>query len=49
MQALLYLIDTEDDLRRAIAVCSTKKLKIVHRKYHRILRPTLQPSQRKRS
>jgi hypothetical protein len=37
MQALLYLIDTEDDLRRAIAVCSTKKLKIVYRKYHRKL------------
>ena len=31
MQALLYLIDTEDDLRRAIAVCAGKGMAIVHR------------------
>jgi len=37
MQALLRMIDTEDDLRRAMAVCSAKKVRIVHRKHQRKL------------
>ena len=32
MRALLYMIDTEDDLRRAMAVCSGRGMKIVHRR-----------------
>src|ERR1022692_3069194 len=37
MRALLHMIDTEDDLRRAMAVCSAKGLRIVHRKHQRKL------------
>src|SRR5260370_34651621 len=32
MRALLHIIETEDDLRRALAMCAAMGLTIVHRK-----------------
>src|ERR1019366_6729195 len=37
MEALLHMIDTEDDLRRMIALCSAKEMTIVHRRCHQEL------------
>ena len=37
MQALLRMIETEDDLRRAVAVCSAQQMTIVHRRSHQEL------------
>ena len=37
MEALLHMIDTEDDLWRMIALCSAKEMTIVHRRCHQEL------------
>jgi hypothetical protein len=41
MQALLHMIETEDDLRRAVAVCSAQQMTIVHRRSHQELDETI--------
>jgi hypothetical protein len=37
MRALLHMIETQDDLRRAVAVCAAQQMTIVHRRCHQEL------------